>query len=162
MHVLLWFVPFFQGLLVGIVAMTLHEVGHLMMAPLVGIKIRTVGLGWKGLYTLREPGPPSKNIIVSLAGPLVNLLLLAFWHLSPKLGMANLCFAFFNILPIEGSDGERIWACWRQIKRDRASGSGAEAAPDQTAVPEKSRPPAKDLSMIGTEAASVSRSERLA
>lgn len=119
MHVLAWLFPFFQGLLLGIIAMAFHEAGHIMTAPLVGIKIKTIGLTWKGLYTVREAGPPAKNLIVSLAGPLTNLTLLLLWPLSPKLGLANLCFAFFNILPIEGSDGERVWTCWRQVQRDR-------------------------------------------
>jgi Zn-dependent protease len=162
MHVLRWLLPFFQGLLVGVIAMTLHEVGHLVAAPLVGIKVRTVGFGWKGLYTRREPGPPLKNIVVSLAGPLMNALLLAFWHVSPKLGMANLCFAFFNILPIEGSDGERIWSCWRQIKRERAArGAGFDAAPHRGASSDKGRPPARESS--DSENMTVaSRSERSA
>jgi Zn-dependent protease len=119
MRVLTWLFPFFQGLLLGIIAMAFHEVGHLVTAPLVGIKIKTVGLKWKGLYTVREAGPPAKNLIVSLAGPLTNLALLAFWPLSPRFGIANLCFSFFNLLPVEGSDGERVWKCWRQIKRDK-------------------------------------------
>jgi Zn-dependent protease len=118
MHVLAWLFPFFQGLLLGIIAMAFHEAGHIVTAPLVGIKIKTIGLTWKGLYTVREAGPPAKNLMVSLAGPLTNLTLLLLWPLSPKLGLANLCFAFFNILPIEGSDGERVWTCWRQMKRD--------------------------------------------
>jgi Zn-dependent protease len=120
MHVLAWFIPFFQGLLLGVIAMLFHEAGHLVTAPLVGIKIKTVGLRWKGLYTVREAGPPDKNLIVSLAGPLVNLALLATWHWSFRFGLANLCFTFFNLLPIEGSDGERAWKCWRAIKREKA------------------------------------------
>jgi Zn-dependent protease len=119
MRVLTWLFPFFQGLFLGVVAMVFHEVGHLVTAPLVGIKIKTVGLKWKGLYTVREAGPPTKNLIVSLAGPLTNLALLAFWPLSHSFALANLCFSFFNILPLEGSDGERVWKCWRQIKRDK-------------------------------------------
>ncbi len=119
MHVLAWFFPFFQGLFLGIVAMAFHEAGHLITAPLVGIKIKTVGLKWKGLYTVREPGPPTRNLIVSLAGPLTNFALLALWPLSHKFGLANLCFAFFNILPIEGSDGDRVWNCLREIRKER-------------------------------------------
>ncbi|HEY6487999.1 MAG: hypothetical protein WCC26_09265 [Terracidiphilus sp.] len=119
MHALAWLFPVFQGLLLGIIAMALHEAGHLMAAPLVGIKIKTVGLCWKGLYTVREAGPPSKNMIVSLAGPAVNLLLLTCWPLSPSFGLANLCFCFFNLIPLQGSDGDRVWQCWREIKRAR-------------------------------------------
>ncbi|HUB30241.1 MAG TPA: hypothetical protein VL967_11100 [Terracidiphilus sp.] len=117
MHVFTWFFPFFQGLFLGVISMAFHEAGHLVTAPLVGIKIKTVGLRWKGLYTVREAGPPDKNLIVSLAGPLVNLVLIGTWHWSFRFGLANLCFTFFNLLPIEGSDGERAWRCWREMKR---------------------------------------------
>lgn len=126
MGLLAWFVPVFQGLGLGVIAMVFHEAGHLAAAPLVGIRIKTVGLTWKGLYTLREAGPPDKNILVSLAGPFTNLALLAFWPLSHKFGLANLCFAFFNILPIEGSDGERIWQCWREINKKRKTRAAAK------------------------------------
>jgi len=119
MGVLAWFFPFFQGLLLGVIAMTFHEAGHLIAAPLAGVKIKNIGLSWKGLYTRREPGSASQNMIVSLAGPFTNLVLLALWPLSHRFGLANLCFAFFNVLPIEGSDGERIWRCWREMKKER-------------------------------------------
>ena len=126
MHVFTWLFPFFKGLFLGVIAMAFHEVGHLVTAPLMGIKIKTVGLKWKGLYTVREAGPPAKNLIVSLAGPLTNLALLAFWPLSHKFGLANLCFSFFNILPMEGSDGERVWKCWRQMKQDKRNRTGSK------------------------------------
>ena len=46
--ILKWFFPFFQGLLLGLVAMTLHEAGHLIAALAVGIKVKNVGFCWKG------------------------------------------------------------------------------------------------------------------
>jgi Zn-dependent protease len=110
-----WFFPFFQGIFLGLVAMVLHEAGHLLAALAVGIKIRGVGLRWKGLYTVREAGPPAKNLLVSLAGPLTNLLLILSWHWSPTFGLANLCFGVCNLLPIGGSDGERVLRCWREM-----------------------------------------------
>ena len=130
MHVLAWFYPVFQGLLLGIIAMAFHEAGHLLAAPLVGIKIKTIGLRWKGLYTVREAGPPAKNLLVSLAGPAANVALLACWHWSHNFGLANLCFSFFNLLPLEGSDGDRIWQCWREMKRERLA-SGTSQAPSR-------------------------------
>ena len=33
MQVLAWFFPFFQGLLLGIIAMVFHEAGHLDRSP---------------------------------------------------------------------------------------------------------------------------------
>ncbi len=114
-----WFFPIFEGLFLGLVAATLHEVGHLVTARAVGVNVKTVGFSWKGMYMVREAGPPAKNLLISLAGPLMNVILLAGWHLSPAFGLANLCFAFCNILPIQDSDGERAWRCWRAIRRER-------------------------------------------
>jgi Zn-dependent protease len=116
---LAWFFPILQGLFLGLIAATFHEIGHLLAARAVGVNVKTIGFTWKGMYMVREAGPPSKNLIVSLAGPLMNLFMMFSWHWSPAFGLANLCFAFCNILPIENSDGERAWKCWRAIKREK-------------------------------------------
>jgi Zn-dependent protease len=108
---LVWFYPVFQGFVLGLLAMLLHEAGHLLAALALGIKIKSVALRWKGLATVREAGPPDKNLLVSLAGPFTNVLLLLLWHWSPRFGLANLCFAAVNLLPINGSDGDRALNC---------------------------------------------------
>jgi len=120
--VLHWFYPIFQGIALGLLAMVLHEGGHLLAALVLGIKIKSVGLRWKGMYTVRESGPPAKNILVSLAGPFTNVLLMLCWPWLPTFGLANFCFALGNLLPIEGSDGERAFRCWRAMC-DRGSPS---------------------------------------
>ncbi len=117
---LAWFFPVFNGLFLGLVAATLHEVGHLLVARAMGVNVKTLGFTWKGMYMVREPGPPAKNLAISLGGPGMNLLLMAFWSLSPAFGLANLCFAFCNLLPIQNSDGDRAWSCWRTLKRERS------------------------------------------
>jgi Zn-dependent protease len=118
-----------------------HEVGHLLAAHMVGIKIKSVGLDWKGLYTVREAGPPAKNMAVSLAGPVANLILFACAPRSSNFALANLCFLFVNLLPLEGSDGMRIWQCWRQIGRERQRAAAAQTLRRHTA-PWVSRTPA--------------------
>jgi hypothetical protein len=42
------------------------------------------------------------------------------WNWSPIFGVANLCLAFFNLLPIRGSDGDRALACWEYMKGEGA------------------------------------------
>jgi hypothetical protein len=116
-----WFIPFFQGILAGLLAMVLHECGHLIAAWAVGMRIRGVGFSWKGMYTMREAGPPAKNLLISLAGPFTNLLLMVFWLWSPTFGLANLCFMAFNLVPFEGADGERALKCWRQMRQPKTS-----------------------------------------
>lgn len=92
----------------GILAMLLHEAGHLATALCVRLRIRAVGLGWKGMYLVREAGPLWKNLTVSFAGPCANLLVSLLWHQHAGFSLANLCFGLVNLLPIEGSDGDRI------------------------------------------------------
>jgi Zn-dependent protease len=116
-----WFYPVFQGFILGLLAMVLHEGGHLLAALALGIKIKSVVLRWKGLATVREAGPPIKNLLVSLAGPLTNALLLLAWHWSPRFGLANLCFAAVNLLPINGSDGDRAWSCLELMRGNASS-----------------------------------------
>ncbi len=116
---LAWFSPVFNGLFLGLVAATLHEMGHLLVARALGVNVKTLGFTWKGMYVVREAGPPAKNLAVSLGGPAMNLFLMAFWTLSPAFGLANLCFAVCNLLPIQNSDGDRAWSCWRALKRER-------------------------------------------
>lgn len=132
LHVLAWFFPFFQGLLFGVLAMLLHESGHLIAALALGVRVKTVGLRWKGLYTVREAGTPAQNILISLAGPCTNLILMLLWPLSENFFLANLCFAGFNLLPIEGSDGERImriWPLWRRSKSAHGPDQSTAATP---------------------------------
>lgn len=135
-----WFFPVFQGLLLGLLAMALHEAGHLVAALVIGIKIKHVGLRWKGIYTVREAGPPAKSLLVSLAGPFINLLLIATWYWWPTFALANLCFAFFNLLPIEGSDGERVMKSWSEMRSD---------------VPPEKKAPAREQNTIDESANSM-------
>jgi len=110
-----WTYQVFQGMGLGLGAMVLHEAAHVMAALALGIDVKKVGLGWKGIYTVRDQGTPGKNLLVSFAGPLTNLLLILSWHWWPTFGLANLCVGAVNLLPIEGSDGLRMLRCWQHI-----------------------------------------------
>lgn len=110
-----WGLPILQGMALGVGAMVLHEAAHVFVALALGIDVKRVGLGWKGIYTVRDPGPPGKNLLVSLAGPLTNLVLILSWHWWPTFGLANMCVGVVNLLPIEGSDGMRMLRCWHQM-----------------------------------------------
>lgn len=99
----------------GIIAIILHELSHILMARLHGLKIKRVGLSWKGPYVVRESGTLQENFDVSMAGPLGNLLLAAlFGSLAPTFGLANLVIGGVNLLPIPSSDGKRALQLLRQ------------------------------------------------
>jgi len=111
-----WYFPVFQGMGLGLLAMVFHEGAHIGAAVTLGIKVKKVGMGWKGMYTVRDAGTPRENLLISFGGPIMNLSLLVCWPYSPMFGLANLCCGVVNLLPIEGSDGARILRCWRQMQ----------------------------------------------
>lgn len=132
---LLWFIPILKGAAFGILAMALHEGGHIVTAWAVGVKVKRVGLCWKGMYTVREAGPPAKNMQVSLAGPLANLALMIFWPLSPTFGLANFFCGVCNLLPIPGSDGKRALSCLRAVRKADAPGEKVQVRSEITRRP---------------------------
>lgn len=125
MHLMWWFYSFVSGLDIGVLAMLLRECGHLAAALALGVHVKNVGVKWnKGIYTVREPGSLSQNLLIALAGPFVNLLLIMTGPWLPVFGMANFCYELANMLPIEGSDGFRVAACWRELRTSRRVGEG--------------------------------------
>jgi len=107
----------------GLAAMLLHEAAHLIAALALGVKVKRVGLKWNmGIYTVREAGPLSKNMLIAFAGPLMNILLVSLWQCSPTFGLANFCYALANLTPIDRSDGSRIVRCWMQLRKRDVTG----------------------------------------
>ena len=114
-----WIVSLCGFLFLGLLAMALHETGHLITSLAVGLKVKSVGLCMKGFYIVREAGTPSKNLLVTLAGPLTNVaLLIIFWHASSVFTLANMCFAICNLAPVKGSDGDRALDCLRDMQKE--------------------------------------------
>jgi Zn-dependent protease len=102
--------PLKDLLLIGLIAIVTHEAGHIAAAVVLGIGVKRIGISWKGVYIVRETAGPVPNMLVTLAGPLANLLLAAAWQGSHEFVILNWIFAVSNLLPLKGSDGSRIWA----------------------------------------------------
>ena len=96
-------------------AVLLHESAHLAAAYLGGVRVKHVGLSWRGPYIVREPGTPVQNTFISLSGPGINLVLCVLcWHLSGTFAFVNGFLAVMNLLPIRSSDGLRVYRIWKQ------------------------------------------------
>jgi len=94
-------------ILITLFSMLLHEAGHVAAALFFGITVRRMGWSRKGMYIVRESGPPVANLMVTLAGPFANLLMACAWPVSRPFAVINLIFGLTNLLPITGSDGAR-------------------------------------------------------
>jgi hypothetical protein len=113
-----WMISLSGFLFLGLLAMVLHETGHLITSFAVGLKVKSIGLCRKGFYIVREAGTPSENLLVTLAGPLTNVaLLVIFWDTSSAFTLANMCFAICNLAPVRGSDGDRALDCLRAMQK---------------------------------------------
>lgn len=114
------------------IALALHEAAHVAMAWALGIRVKRVGISWRGPFIVREAGEPRANIYIALAGPLMNLILAAsFWALAPNFAFLNLALGLSNLLPIKGSDGLRIWIVSRQLRTNVESGETDSTSPEE-------------------------------
>jgi Zn-dependent protease len=70
----------------SVLAAIIHEAAHVAIAWTHGVKIKRVGISWRGPFIVREQGEPTADAKIAIAGPIANLLLaLACWHVAPSL-----------------------------------------------------------------------------
>jgi Zn-dependent protease len=111
-------------LLIG--SLLLHEVGHVLMAQSLGVRVNAIGICLKGAYIRRpQSAKPGVELAIAAAGPFANLLLF-FWlrdgnSLMRWVAMLNLVLAISNLVPIRYSDGRRIVESWKAIRRARTA-----------------------------------------
>ncbi len=113
------------GLAVGAalaVSLLLHEMGHMLAAIMLRVPVREFGLCLSGAYNRRAcAGRRRDEVLISAAGPLMNLLLvlplLYLPAIGTKLAICNLMLCIVNLLPLQSSDGSRILrAIWPSCK----------------------------------------------
>ncbi len=88
----------------------LHEAGHIVALcifknPPKEVNFLLGGIEFKTILLQNT----KKNILVSLSGPIVNLMLFAvFYKLSINFAVINLLLGVFNLLPFCGLDGATV------------------------------------------------------
>ena len=84
-----------------------HEAGHLITMKFFGIDIESVTLLPVGIDIKRRGRVISykKEIILSLSGAAVNILLFFIFHRYGFFAYSNLLYAAINLIPIKGLDG---------------------------------------------------------
>jgi len=109
----------------------LHELGHALVGRLFGIQTRDITLYPFGGVARMEVARmrPWPEIVVSLAGPFVNLLMvgvgLALSALGASFGLElallNLGLGLFNLLPAYPMDGGRVLRAAMSLREDPAT-----------------------------------------
>lgn len=114
---------FGQGLLYFCYTITaiLHEMGHALCGKILGYKLSVIRLMPYGasLSGNNAPFSPKHEVLIALAGPLVNVILILiisslWWFVPSSYGFTNMFFATnfstftFNFLPIFPLDGGRV------------------------------------------------------
>ena len=102
----------------GLLAMVIHECGHLLTAVVFGIKVKRPRIDRRGIAIVRERGPWFDSMVVSIAGPLINLAFAAAFP-DPTFRLANLCIGLINLIPVNGSDGSHILECLSKVENTR-------------------------------------------
>jgi Zn-dependent protease len=99
----------------------LHEFGHCLAAKYYNLMVRDVTLyPFGGVAMMTLPTKPQQEIVVALAGPAVNILLipviLTCWQVFPEyewmikeVNQINLVLLIFNLLPSFPMDGGRVF-----------------------------------------------------
>ena len=97
-------------------AVTLHELGHLVAAKLLGIPCRRAGLrllGGQLTFDFSQTGY-FREALVHLAGPLIGIVtaLTALCYNAVQFAGISLALSLINLLPFEGFDGGGILRCF--------------------------------------------------
>lgn len=95
-------------------AVTVHEAGHILAAKLCGMQIKSVTFGALGIHMAGETASVSafRRAVVSLAGPLANLLgFLLLLPLPRAYPAVQLTLFAFHVLPAVPLDGGTALYC---------------------------------------------------
>ncbi|QCT01983.1 peptidase M50 [Paenibacillus algicola] len=112
----------FLELLTLFIIVFIHELGHAAAAAAMGFKVRSIQLlPFGGVAVIEEQGRMNayKEIVIALAGPLQNVIMIGMAKLLLYIGwgdasfleyliQANLMIALFNLLPILPLDGGKL------------------------------------------------------
>lgn len=94
-----------------LLAMTVHELGHLGALALCGGRLRGLCLGARGAVIAVEGLSSRQELLCALAGPGAGLLLTAFGRWLPMAALMALGHSTYNLLPIYPLDGGRALYC---------------------------------------------------
>ena len=106
-------------LLGWLLAVTVHELGHIIALKCCGLEIREIELGITGARIHVPPMTTSQELICAVAGPACSFLLLLIARWIPAAAVIGLVQGTYNLLPIYPLDGGRMCRAIGQMIRER-------------------------------------------
>ena len=88
-----------------------HELGHLYWMTYFGALPKKITFSWEGIALTPSTRllSPGKETLILFGGSLFNLLL-ALFPLPPEYRLASVCLGAFNLLPLSGLDGGKLFS----------------------------------------------------
>ena len=93
-----------------VLAAAMHELGHYVMMRLCSVRVRGLRLRlFDVLIESDEPQSFKSDVLITLAGPAVNLIsAAALFPLGTKLWLPQAALGIFNLLPVMSLDGGHL------------------------------------------------------
>lgn len=88
-------------------AVFVHELCHIVMMKLLGVRIHAICIGSRGVRIESEPMSAKKEMLCALAGPLGSFSLLLLSPHFPEAALWALAQGLYNLLPFYPLDGGR-------------------------------------------------------
>jgi stage IV sporulation protein FB len=112
LFILLYIIFSFKLVSYMLISLFLHELGHYLACLLLNIRVLVFRLSIFSSYVefSSDNITPIKHIVISIAGPLFNLIMiiLAIILNQNSLFIINLIFFLLNLIPTKGTDGSII------------------------------------------------------
>ncbi len=100
-----------------LLAMAVHEAGHLLAAAWAGVPVYCLYLGPGGARIETGPMTLRQELLCAAAGPIAGGLMLFLGRWLPMTAFFALIQSLFNLLPFGTLDGGRILRCASALRR---------------------------------------------
>jgi Zn-dependent protease len=108
-----------------VISLLAHELGHMVVGLLIGARVHAFGFCLFGTYIRRNKEDGLAEIMISAAGPLINLLIvMLLWNQTGVLNwlaQMNLVLLVLNLLPAFNSDGQRLLQEMKRLSRSQTA-----------------------------------------